>query len=109
MRPAPHPALAALGLAIALLAATAPPLAAREAWHAEADNTWGWPAMTPPERLAHQRRLRGLQRLEDCRAYEAERRAPLRERLRRRGGTPAEPDEPPRDACEELRARGQLR
>lgn len=53
-------------------------------WRATPENTPGWKVMTPAERIEYQRRMRALESLADCRAFQAEHRARVLERERER-------------------------
>ncbi len=97
----------ALAGALTLAAAAAGGSAwARGPWRADAANTAGWALMDPDERVEHQRRLRGLHSLEECRRHDAAHRRAMAERARRAGHALAAP---PEDACAQLRAHGRLR
>ncbi len=93
------------GVCVACLWVAPLSVSARGPWHAEAENTPGYEQMSPGQRLAHQRRMRGMTRYADCVEYETER----RHRSRHRGGAQGREDHPERDPCEELRTRGQLK
>lgn len=75
-------------------------------WRAAEPNSHGWQFMTPEERVEHQRRMRGFDTYEDCKAYQAEHHARMAERARQAGVvlTPRA-----QSGCDQLRARGRLR
>lgn len=75
-------------------------------WHAHEANSPGWRYLTPPERVQHQRRLRGFSTLHECKAYLEQHHRMLAERARARGNAFSSPDT---DTCDELRQRGRLR
>ncbi len=72
-------------LLAALLLAACATAQARGPWRASEANTRGWQFMTPDERVAHQARVRGFTRLEDCRAYQQEHHRLMVERARAQG------------------------
>ena len=79
---------------------------ARGPWRAGAVNTPGWSLMSPEERVAYQRRMRGFDDARGCAVYQVEHRARMAERARRRG------EDLPQDiadGCEQLRKQGQLK
>jgi hypothetical protein len=93
---------------LVLLAAACLPAAAEGPWRATEANTPGWAAMTPAERVEYQRRMRALDSLAACRAFQAEHRARVRERTRQRlRGQPAPPDA--ETLCLQLQQAGQFR
>jgi len=68
-----------------LLLALALPASARGPWRASEDNTRGWQLMSPEERIAHQSRVRGFTRLEECRRYQLAHHQQMAERARQQG------------------------
>lgn len=94
-------------IAATLLLLAALPAAATGPWRATESNTPGWAAMTPAERVEYQRRMRSLDSLAACQAFQAEHRERLRERkrLRLRGqAAPLEADA----VCRQLQQAGQF-
>jgi hypothetical protein len=67
------------------------------------DNTPGWTLMTPAERKEFQNRMRAAKTYDECKALRAEHRATLEARAKEQG---VALNEPRRDACEQMRARG---
>jgi hypothetical protein len=93
--------------AVSLLALvlTSNPSQAAGPWRAHAGNSAGWKAMTPDERMEHQRRMRSFGAYEACRRYETEQ--ALRMQQRRAAGDAMGDGE--QSACEQLRALGQFK
>lgn len=79
---------------------------ARGPWRAGAGNTPGWQLMSPDERVEYQRRMRGFDDARGCADYQAEHRARMAERVRKRG---TELPQGVADGCEQLRKQGQLK
>jgi hypothetical protein len=82
-----------------------PVVAAGAPWRAHEGNSPGWRYLTPAERVAHQRRLRGFSTLADCKAYLARHHRLIAERARL-AGQAWEPHDP--DTCDRLRLEGRL-
>lgn len=95
-----HPWAVAAALALASALAPAGP------WRASERNSPGWRWLSPAERLDHQRRLRALQTLVECRQY-LDRHHQLLAARAKAAGESFEPRQP--DTCDELQQRGQLR
>lgn len=74
-------------------------------WHASGQNTYGWPLMTPAERVEYQRQMRSFDAHTACLAYEAEHAARMDARAERRG-VRLRPR--PVSGCEQLRRQGQF-
>lgn len=69
------------------------------------DDTPGWTLMTPAERTEFQNRMWSAKTYDECKALRDEHRATLQARAREQGVTL---NEPRRDACAQMRARGCL-
>ncbi len=68
-----------------LLFTVALPVSARGPWRASEDNTRGWQLMSPEERIAHQSKVRGFARLDECRTYQLAHHQQMAERARQQG------------------------
>ena len=91
-------------LALALTAIALHPSQAAGPWRAHAGNSAGWKAMTPDERMEHQRRMRSFGAYEACRRYETEQALRMQQR-RAAGDAMADAEQ---SACRQLRALGQF-
>lgn len=85
-----------------LLLALATPASARGPWRASEDNTRGWHLMSHEERIAHQSKVRGFTRLEECRSYQLAHHQQMVERARQQGVALPQGG---RDICERLKPR----
>ncbi len=70
------------------------------------DNTPGWTLMTPAERTEFQNRMWAAKTYDECKALRAEHRATLEARAKEQGVIL---NEPRRDACGQMRARGDVK
>lgn len=104
----PRRAAAAWVARVVLLApwALLPLLASAAPWRAHEGNSPGWRWLTPPERIEHQRRLRGFETLAECKAYLETHHALLVERARQAGERFVAHSP---DTCDRLRTEGRLR
>ncbi|MBM4181485.1 MAG: hypothetical protein FJ209_08050 [Betaproteobacteria bacterium] len=94
--------LASVAVATALGGAIAAE-AAPGRYRFQQDNTPGWTLMTPAERSEFQNRMWAAKTYDECKALRAEHRATLQARAKEQGVVL---NEPRRDACEQMRARG---
>lgn len=93
-------------LAVLAWLALPSPASAAGPWRAHEGNSPGWRLLTPAERVEHQRRLRGIDSVADCRRYLVQHHTLLAERARRAGQAWA-PRSP--DTCDQLQQEGRLR
>lgn len=94
-----------VGLALFVVLVLRASLAEAGPWRATEANSYGWPFMTPDERIEHQRRMRSFQSYEACKTYQAEHHALMAERARQSGVTLTPKAQ---SACDQLRAKGRL-
>lgn len=75
-------------------------------WRGHEGNSPGWRWLSPAERVEHQRRIRELATVADCKAYLDRHHRLLADRARKAGETFTARSP---DTCDELHAQGQLR
>ena len=70
------------------------------------DNTAGWSLMTAEERSAHRDKMWSFKTFEECKAYQADHHKAMESKAKEQGKTlPA----PSANACDRMKARGQLK
>lgn len=70
------------------------------------DNTPGWSLMTAEERSAHQQKMWSFKTFDECKAYQAEHHTAMTAKAKEQGKTlPA----PRANACDRMKARGQIK